>query len=255
MIAPDQTTFDYLRGREFAPQDFDAAVERWKQLPTDAGAKYDRSLVFDGPTSRRRSPGARTPARWRRSTTPCPTPADFDDDRTERRPPRALEYMGLKGGTPIEDMRVDRVFIGSCTNGRIEDLRAAAAVVGHRVAARQAMVVPGSGWSRSGRAGRAGPRLQGEAGFEWREAGCSMCLAMNPDKLAPASAVPRPATAISKAARAKAAARTWSRPPWPPPPPSKADLSTSASGLQPPSSLPFRHRPCKPLRNTPAWSP
>ena len=187
MIAPDQTTFDYLRGREFVPQDFDAAVERWKQLPTDDGATYDQSRVFDGSQIEPQVTWGTTPGQVVPVSGKVPVPADFEDATEQKSAVRALEYMGLQGGERVEDLGVDRVFIGSCTNGRIEDLRAAAAVVkGYRVAPNVgAMVVPGSGLVKIQAEQEGLDKIFTEAGFEWREAGCSMCLAMNPDKLEP----------------------------------------------------------------------
>ncbi len=187
MIAPDQTTYDYLRGREFAPGDFDDAVARWQQLPTDPGAPYDASRVFDGSEIEPQVTWGTTPGQVVSVSGRVPAPTDFDDVTTQKSAARALEYMGLSGGERIEDLRVDRVFIGSCTNGRIEDLRAAAAVVkGHRVASHVgAMVVPGSGLVKIQAEQEGLDKIFKESGLEWREAGCSMCLAMNPDKLAP----------------------------------------------------------------------
>jgi 3-isopropylmalate/(R)-2-methylmalate dehydratase large subunit len=187
LIAPDQTTFDYLRGREFAPRDFDAAVQRWSQLPSDPGAVYDQVRVFDAADIAPQVTWGTTPGQVAAVTAKVPNPAEFADETEQKTAARALEYMGLKGGTPITDIPIDRVFIGSCTNGRIEDLRAAAAVVrGHRVAGHvQAMVVPGSGLVKRQAEQEGLDRVFREAGLEWREAGCSMCLAMNPDKLEP----------------------------------------------------------------------
>ena len=187
LIAPDQTTFAYLRGREFAPRDFDAAVQRWSQLPSDPGAVYDQVRVFNAAAIAPQVTWGTTPGQVAAVTAKVPCPTDFADETEQKTAARALEYMGLAGGTPITDIRIDRAFIGSCTNGRIEDLRAAAAVArGHRVASHvNAMVVPGSGAVKT-QAEREGlDRIFREAGFEWREAGCSMCLAMNPDKLEP----------------------------------------------------------------------
>lgn len=187
LIAPDQTTFDYLRGRPFAPQDLAAAVQRWQQLPTDPGAKYDQVRVFNAADIEPQVTWGTTPGQVASVTAKVPCPADFADETEQKSAARALEYMGLQGGTPITQIRIDRVFIGSCTNGRIEDLRAAAAVVrGYRVADHvQAMVVPGSGQVKRQAEQEGLDRIFREAGLEWREAGCSMCLAMNPDKLEP----------------------------------------------------------------------
>jgi 3-isopropylmalate/(R)-2-methylmalate dehydratase large subunit len=187
LIAPDQTTFDYLRGREFAPRDFDAAVQRWQQLPTDPGAVYDRVEVFAAEDIEPQVTWGTTPGQVTSVCGRVPRPGDFADETTQKSAVNALAYMGLKGGEPITEIRIDRAFIGSCTNGRIEDLRAAAAVArGYRVASHvQAMVVPGSGLVKRQAEQEGLDRVFREAGFEWREAGCSMCLAMNPDKLEP----------------------------------------------------------------------
>jgi 3-isopropylmalate/(R)-2-methylmalate dehydratase large subunit len=187
MIAPDQTTFDYLRGREFAPQGaaWEAALARWQALPTDAGAQYDQSRVFSARDISPQVTWGTNPGQVAPVTGRVPSPGDYLDATDQRSCAQALEYMGLTAGTPLVDVTIDRVFIGSCTNGRIEDLRAAAAVLkGHRIASTvHAMVVPGSGQVKE-QAEREGlDRIFREAGLEWREAGCSMCLAMNPDKL------------------------------------------------------------------------
>jgi 3-isopropylmalate/(R)-2-methylmalate dehydratase large subunit len=187
MIAPDQTTFDYLRGRPEVPSDFDAAVQRWKTLPTDPGASYDCSRSFQGQQIEPQVTWGTNPGQVLSISDRVPDPADFADETEQKSTSDALKYMGLKAKTPIRDISIDRVFIGSCTNARIEDLRAAAAVVrGHRVASTvHAMVVPGSGRVKQQAEQEGLDRVFKEAGFEWREAGCSMCLAMNPDKLAP----------------------------------------------------------------------
>jgi 3-isopropylmalate/(R)-2-methylmalate dehydratase large subunit len=190
MIAPDEKTFEYVRGREFAPtgQDFDAAVARWRQLPTDAGAKYDRVLVFHAKDITPQVTWGTNPGQVVPVTGHVPRPDEFASDEERKTAARSLEYMGLDGGTPIESLRLDRVFIGSCTNARIEDLRSAAAVVrGYRVAdSVNAMVVPGSGQVKRQAEQEGLDRVFREAGFDWREAGCSMCLGMNPDTLKPA---------------------------------------------------------------------
>jgi 3-isopropylmalate/(R)-2-methylmalate dehydratase large subunit len=189
MIAPDQTTFDYIQGREFAPQgaEFDKSVARWKELPTDAGAKYDKSLVFQAKDISPQVTWGTNPGQVAPVIGKVPGPADFTDPTDQKTTERALEYMGLAAGTPLVDVKIDRVFIGSCTNARIGDLRAAAAVVkGHKIAGNvHAMVVPGSGQVKLQAEQEGLDRIFTEAGFEWREAGCSMCLAMNPDKLEP----------------------------------------------------------------------
>jgi 3-isopropylmalate/(R)-2-methylmalate dehydratase large subunit len=189
MIAPDETTFAYLKGRDHSPKGaaWDEAVSHWKTLASDAGAKYDRELVIDAAelapfVSWGTSPGMVAPV-----TDAVPNPADAASDSDRRALERALEYMDLKAGTPIAKIAVDRVFVGSCTNGRIEDLRAAAKVVrGYKVAGTVgAMVVPGSHRVKE-QAEREGlDKIFIAAGFDWREPGCSMCLGMNPDILQP----------------------------------------------------------------------
>lgn len=185
MIAPDQTTFDYMRGREFAPRDFEAAVQRWKQLPTDPGATFDRSEVFDARNIAPQVTWGTNPGQVTSVDTRVPDPRDMADEHEQKSARRALEYMDLQPGTPIEDIRVDRVFIGSCTNSRIEDLRVAAAVLrGRRMADHvSGLVVPGSGVVKQQAEAEGLDRIFREAGFEWRDAGCSMCLGMNPDQL------------------------------------------------------------------------
>jgi len=187
MIAPDAATFDYLRGREFGPQDYDAAVAEWEKLPSDEGAAYDRVQVFQAADIAPQVTWGTNPGQVAPVTAKIPDPAQFADEVDRNSAARALDYMGLKAGVPLTDVPVDRVFIGSCTNARIEDLRAAAAVVkGHRISGKtNAMIVPGSGQVKRQAEQEGLDKVFTDAGFEWREAGCSMCLAMNPDKLAP----------------------------------------------------------------------
>ncbi|MBC8356824.1 MAG: 3-isopropylmalate dehydratase large subunit [Planctomycetes bacterium] len=187
MIAPDQKTFDYLRGREFAPQDYEATVARWQQLPSDAGATYDKSLTFSAADIAPQITWGTNPGQVIAVNASIPDPSTLGDETDQKTATRALEYMDLKAGTPFVDVELDRVFIGSCTNARIEDLRAAASVAkGHRVSNRvNAMVVPGSGQVKVQAEAEGLDKVFTEAGFDWREAGCSMCLAMNPDKLSP----------------------------------------------------------------------
>jgi 3-isopropylmalate/(R)-2-methylmalate dehydratase large subunit len=194
MIAPDETTFAYLNGRRFAPTNdesghdaWDEAVRQWSKLPTDPGAKFDRELVIDAGTlvpyvSWGTSPGMVAPV-----TAAVPDPAAAANELDRKSFERALEYMNLKAGTKLEDVAIDRVFIGSCTNGRIEDLRAAARIAaGHRVSTSvHAMVVPGSQQVKAQAEQEGLDRIFKEAGFDWREPGCSMCLGMNPDILSP----------------------------------------------------------------------
>jgi 3-isopropylmalate/(R)-2-methylmalate dehydratase large subunit len=189
MIAPDATTFAYLKGRPFSPQGatWDEAVQHWSELVTDTGAIFDRELTIAAiditPTvSWGTSPGMVTGVK---STVPLPDPTASEADQKAFE--RALEYMDLKAGTPIEQIAINRAFIGSCTNARIEDLRAAASVVrGYHVATTvRAMVVPGSQHVKAQAEEEGLDKVFTEAGFDWREPGCSMCLGMNPDILAP----------------------------------------------------------------------
>ncbi len=187
LVAPDAVTFDYLRGRPFAPKDFDEAVARWRQLPTDPGAKYDRTETFDATVIQPQVTWGTTPAQVADIGGRVPDPADFADSSDQKSVAAALEYMGLKPGMSIASIPIDCVFIGSCTNGRIEDLRAAAAVLDGRHAAKnvRGLVVPGSGAVKRQAEAEGLDRVFLAAGLEWREPGCSMCLAMNPDMLAP----------------------------------------------------------------------
>ncbi len=189
MIAPDEKTFEYLRGREYAPKGsaFDKAVEEWKKLRTDEGAKFDKVVEFDASTLIPQVTWGTSPGMGADIESVVPDPDDFPTENERKAAKRALEYMGLKPGMKLEGLKIDRVFIGSCTNGRIEDLRQAAAVVkGYKVAPHvHAMVVPGSGRVKKQAEKEGLDKIFIEAGFEWRDAGCSMCLAMNPDVLQP----------------------------------------------------------------------
>ena len=189
MIAPDETTFAYLKGRHFSPQGeaWEKAVAEWSKLPSDPGAKYDRELVIDAATLAPYVSWGTSPGMVAQVTDAVPDPAKLDNELDRKSMERALEYMGLKAGTPLAEVAIDRVFIGSCTNGRIEDLRAAAKIAaGHKVASRvNAMVVPGSQVVKEQAESEGLDKIFIEAGFEWREPGCSMCLAMNPDILQP----------------------------------------------------------------------
>ena len=187
MIAPDDTTFSYLQGRPAVPEDFDSAVERWRALRTDEGARFDTEVVVDtaalGPqVTWGTNPGMVAPVTER-----VPDPSSLDSPASREAAERALAYMALEPGTRIEDIALDRVFIGSCTNSRIEDLRAAASVVdGRKVASTvRAMVVPGSQQVKAQAETEGLDEVFRKAGFEWRESGCSMCLGMNPDILSP----------------------------------------------------------------------
>ncbi len=187
IIAPDETTYNYLRGRQFAPKDFDAAVAKWKHLPSDPGATYDKVSIFQGADIEPQVTWGTNPGQVCSISAKVPSPADFADETEQKTTAASLEYMGLKAGTPMDQVNINRVFIGSCTNARIEDLRAAAKVVkGYRVSSQvNAMVVPGSGQVKRQAEQEGLDAIFREAGFEWREAGCSMCLAMNPDRLEP----------------------------------------------------------------------
>ncbi len=227
MIAPDQTTFDYIEGKPQAPTgaDWDAAVEHWRSLRTDADASYDEEIVLDASTMTPFVTWGTNPGQGVPLGEAVPDPESFDEPGDRTAAEKALEYMALTAGTPMREISVDTVFIGSCTNGRIEDLRLAAEVIKGRTAVdadTRLLVVPGSARVRLQAEDEGLDVVFKEAGAEWRGAGCSMCLGMNPDQLAPASAAPRRRTATSRAARARAAAPTWSRCRWPPPPPCAA---------------------------------
>ena len=187
LIAPDETTFEYLKGRPNAPSgaDWDAAVAHWKTLKTDEGAVFDREVVIHGEDITPHVTWGTNPGQVIKLTESVPSPDDFADDTAKEAATRALEYMGLAAGTPMRDVPVDTVFIGSCTNSRIEDLRAAAAVAeGRQVAdGMRTLVVPGSGQVKLQAEAEGLDKIFIDAGFDWREPGCSMCLAMNPDRL------------------------------------------------------------------------
>ena len=189
MVAPDQTTFDYLHGRPFAPKgaDWDAAVAYWSTLKTDAGAQYDAELVLKGEDIAPQITWGTNPGQVIDVNTNIPSPEDFTDPVERSSAQKALEYMDLKAGQKWSDVKIDKAFIGSCTNGRIEDIRAAAAVAkGRKVAAGvQALVVPGSQQVKVQAEAEGLDKILTEAGFEWRLPGCSMCLAMNNDRLEP----------------------------------------------------------------------
>jgi 3-isopropylmalate/(R)-2-methylmalate dehydratase large subunit len=190
MIAPDETTFAYLKGRAHAPKDadWDAAVAYWKTLRTDDGAAFDAEVVIDGDALTPYVTWGTNPGQGLPLSASVPDPeADFDAEVDKTAARNALEYMGLAAGTPLRDIRVDTVFLGSCTNGRLEDLRAAAAVIkGRKVAdGVRMLVVPGSARVRLEAEAEGLDRVFLDAGAEWRFAGCSMCLGMNPDQLAP----------------------------------------------------------------------
>jgi 3-isopropylmalate/(R)-2-methylmalate dehydratase large subunit len=187
LIAPDETTFEWIQGRPCAPGDLDGAIERWRELPTDEGAVFDREIDVDVDAISPQVSWGTTPGMVAQVTDRVPGPDDFESPADREATDRALQYMGLEAGTPITEIELDRVFIGSCTNSRIGDLRAAAQVVkGRKVAERvDAMVVPGSEQVRLQAEAEGLDRVFKEAGFDWRSAGCSMCLGMNPDILSP----------------------------------------------------------------------
>jgi 3-isopropylmalate/(R)-2-methylmalate dehydratase large subunit len=189
MVAADQKTVDYLRGRQYAPAgpEFDKLAAKWLSFRSDDGAKFDRTIAFKAEAFAPQVTWGTNPGMVAAVTASVPDPGSFADATQRRAAELALEYMGLRPGTPIEDIKLDRVFIGSCTNSRISDLKAAAEIVkGRRVASNvQAMVVPGSQQVKAEAEELGLDRIFTEAGFEWRESGCSMCLGMNPDILKP----------------------------------------------------------------------
>ncbi|MBS1800731.1 MAG: 3-isopropylmalate dehydratase large subunit [Acidobacteria bacterium] len=189
MIAPDETTYAYLKGRRFSPTGaaWDEAVAHWKTLPTDEGAVFDRELHIDAATLAPAVTWGTSPGMHATIDGKVPSLDDAKSEADRKSFARAYEYMDLKPGTPMEEIRIDTVFLGSCTNGRIEDLRAAAAVVkGHHIATKiRAMVVPGSQAVKHQAEEEGLDTIFKSAGFEWREPGCSMCLGMNPDILQP----------------------------------------------------------------------
>ena len=189
LVAPDETTIEYLRGRPHAPSgaEWDAAVARWSELRSDDDAVFDTEVVIDGSEIAPFVTWGTNPAQSAPVTGAIPVPEQLETASARESAERALVYQGLEARTPIADIAIDRVFIGSCTNGRIEDLRAAAAAIGGgRVAEGvHAMVVPGSGLvKQQAEAEGLADRFR-DAGFDWRDAGCSMCLGMNPDILSP----------------------------------------------------------------------
>jgi 3-isopropylmalate/(R)-2-methylmalate dehydratase large subunit len=190
MVAVDDTTIEYLRGRAFSPrgEQWDRAVEYWRTLKSDDGAQHDRVVDIDARQIQPQVTWGTSPEMVTDVRGQVPAPEDFADPVQREGVARALQYMGLSPRTPIEQIRIDKVFIGSCTNSRIEDLRAAARVVeGRRVAdnVKLALVVPGSGLVKAQAEAEGLDKVFRAAGFEWREPGCSMCLAMNADRLEP----------------------------------------------------------------------
>jgi 3-isopropylmalate/(R)-2-methylmalate dehydratase large subunit len=189
LIAPDETTFSYVRGKPFSPkaEALERAIAYWRTLPSDDGAHYDKTVVLDGATIAPMVTWGTNPEAVLPITGSVPDPAAEPDADKRAQMQRMLDYMALRPGQKLAEVPIDVVFIGSCTNGRIEDIRAAATIAkGRRVAdGVRALVVPGSGIVKQQAEAEGLDRILLEAGFEWREAGCSMCLGMNPDKLAP----------------------------------------------------------------------
>ncbi|WP_237207923.1 3-isopropylmalate dehydratase large subunit [Rothia nasimurium] len=189
MVAPDETTFEYVKGRPHAPtgENWDAAVEYWKTLPTDEGATFDREVFINADELEPFVTWGTNPGQGVPLSQAVPFPEDFEDENEQKAAARALEYMDLTAGTPMKDIPVDVVFLGSCTNSRIEDLRAAAEIVkGQKMAEGvRMMVVPGSQKVRAQAEEEGLDQIFKDFGADWRFAGCSMCLGMNPDQLAP----------------------------------------------------------------------
>ncbi|MBK6802535.1 MAG: 3-isopropylmalate dehydratase large subunit [Novosphingobium sp.] len=188
LIAPDDKTFAYVKGRPYAPtgEDWDRAVEWWKSLATDPGAVYDKVVVIDAADIAPNVTWGTSPEDVLPITGTVPAPESFEDPSKQEAARKSLDYMGLEPGTPLDQIEVQNIFIGSCTNSRIEDLRAAAAVLKGRTKApnvRWAIAVPGSGLVKRQAEAEGLDRIFIDAGFEWREPGCSACLAMNPDKV------------------------------------------------------------------------
>jgi 3-isopropylmalate/(R)-2-methylmalate dehydratase large subunit len=186
LIAPDQTTFDYILGKPHAPEDLDAAVKYWSTLYTDSDAKFDAEVNLNADDLEPFVTWGTNPGQGSSLSANVPNPADISDPEARGAAERALVYMGLEAGTPLKKIAIDTVFLGSCTNGRIEDLRAAAEVVkGKKIASTLRMlVVPGSARVRLEAEAEGLDKVFIDAGAEWRNAGCSMCLGMNPDQLA-----------------------------------------------------------------------
>lgn len=189
MVAPDETTFEYIKGRQHAPkgEEWDKAVEYWKSLPTDEGAVFDKEIFINADELEPFVTWGTNPGQGVPLSQSVPSPDDFEDENDKVAATRALEYMGLEAGTPMKEIPVDVVFLGSCTNSRIEDLRAAADIVRGRTIAENVrmMVVPGSQKVRAQAEEEGLDKVFKDFGADWRFAGCSMCLGMNPDQLAP----------------------------------------------------------------------
>ena len=187
LIAPDEKTFDYIKGRPYAPSgnDWNKAVSFWKTLPSDENAIYDKEVTIDGKDIVPQVTWGTSPQDVAPINGNVPDPNQIEDENRRKSIERALDYMGLEANQKIQDIKIDKVFIGSCTNGRIEDLRAVAEVVNGKKVAVEAMIVPGSGLVKEQAEKEGLDKILIKAGFDWREPGCSMCLAMNPDQLKP----------------------------------------------------------------------
>jgi 3-isopropylmalate/(R)-2-methylmalate dehydratase large subunit len=189
LVAPDETTFEYVKGRPMAPKGgaYEQAVEYWKTLPSDEGATYDTEVTLHANDIAPQVTWGTSPEDVAPITGAVPDPDSAEDAGKRDQIARSLKYMGLTPGTPLKEVAIDKVFIGSCTNGRIEDIRAAAAIAKGRKVAEgvYAMVVPGSGLVKEQAEQEGLDKVLVEAGFDWREPGCSMCLAMNADRLEP----------------------------------------------------------------------
>ena len=187
LISPDQTTFEYIKGRPYAPtgKNWDKAVEFWKSLPSDEGAKYDKEIIIEAKDILPQITWGTSPQDVVAINGSVPNPNQESNLNRKRAMERSLEYMGLEPQQEIQKIKIDKVFIGSCTNGRIEDLREVAKIVKGRKVAVESMIVPGSGLVKKQAENEGLDKIFIESGFDWREPGCSMCLAMNPDQLKP----------------------------------------------------------------------
>ena len=187
LIAPDEKTFEYIKGRPYAPSgdNWDKAISFWKSLPSDDGAKYDKEIVIDAKDISPQITWGTSPQDVVAIKGNVPDPDNEKNPDRKKAMERSLEYMGLEPKQEIQKIKVDKVFIGSCTNGRIEDLREVAKVVKGRKVTVESMIVPGSGLVKKQAEDEGLDKIFTEAGFDWREPGCSMCLAMNPDQLKP----------------------------------------------------------------------
>ena len=229
LIAPDEKTFAYLKGRPLSPKGdiWEKAVAYWKTLPSDPGAEYDTIVKLEAKDIAPQVTWGTSPEDVVPIGASVPDPKGAPNEEKAKAMQRSLDYMGLMAGMKITDIKLDRIFIGSCTNSRIEDLREAASVAkGKKVASHiSAMVVAGSGLVKKQAEEEGLDRIFIEAGFEWREPGCSMCLAMNPDRLSPGERCASTSNRNLRAAKDAAEGLIWLAPPWPPPPPSPAILS------------------------------